>query len=173
VNVDQPDIEAGHGDAVFGRGPAGRHLRIYAYSRPSTTYKPVRDGDVGSDGSYATVVSPTRNTRLYAQADGCPASHSVVINVHTAISIAARRNGPRDYTFSGRTLPGRGLLVNLYRDPGSGNPVLMARARADSAGRYAIHRRFSSSGRFVFFMYTVGDSQNAEGVSNDRPTQVY
>jgi hypothetical protein len=148
-------------------------VTIYAYSRPSTTYKAVRDGRAGSDGTYATVVGPTRNTRLYAQADGCPQSRSAVINVHTAISLTVKRNGTRDYTFTGRTFPGRALMVNLYRDTGSGNPTLTARARADAAGRYTIHRTFSGNGRFVFFTFTGADSQNAEGISDDRPTQVH
>jgi hypothetical protein len=173
TNVDEPDILAGDGDAVFGRGPAGAHLTIYAYTRPSTTYKAVRQGTVGSDGTYATVVGPTRNTRLYAQATNCPAAQSAVINVHTAISISAKRNGPRDYTFSGKTFPGRALIVNLYRDSGTGNPVLTARARADSSGRYAIHRTFTGNGRFVFFTYTGGDLTNAEGASDDRPTVIH
>jgi hypothetical protein len=173
VDVDADDIYAGDYDTVFGTAPAGRHVDVYAYTRPSTEYRLVRSGPADDNGEFATDVRPNRNTRLYAVAEGCDKSPSVVINVHTALSITAKRVGTRTYVFAGKTFPARGQVVSLYRVANDGSEVLAARVRAAADGSYSIRRTFSGKGRFDFFTYTGGDLENGEGVSNDRSTLIY
>jgi hypothetical protein len=99
-----------------------------------------------------------------------------VINVRTTLTLDVVRNGTRDYTFSGDSLPARrgGLIVSLYRVTSSGSQVLTAQTRADATtGRYRIDRRFSGSGRFGFVVRTGQDLQNAPGASNVRSLLVY
>ena len=90
--------------------------------------------------------------------------------------IVVVRNGTRDYTFSGNSLPARpvGLIVSIYRIAADGSPVLAAQVRADgSTGQWSIRRAFSSNGRFGFVTRTGQDLQNAPGSSNVRSLLVY
>jgi hypothetical protein len=149
---------------------------LFAYSRPSTTFVPVRSGVVGSDGTVSFSVRPPTNTRLYAQQRGCTAGSSVVLNVRTTLSFSVVRTGVRSYTFTGDSLPARsgGLIVNLYRINADGSEALAGQARADSTnGQWTLIRRFSGSGRFGFVARTGQDLLNAPGKSNVRSLLVY
>lgn len=155
-------------------------LDIHAYTQPSRTFRLVRSAEVASDGETEFLFAPPANTRLYAQQRGCPApdiaTASVVLNVRTALSLSVRRNGPRDYTFTGDSLPARpgGLIVSLYRITPDGRVLLTAQTRADAAdGRWSMRRTFSGSGRFGFVVRTGQDAQNAPGASNVRSVLVY
>ena len=150
---------------------------LYAYSRPSTTYRLVRSGTTDSNGNVTfTDLKPPTNTRLYAQQRGCAIGQSVVLNVRTQISLNVVRNGTRDYTFSGRLLPARpgGLIASLYRVTTTGQQILTSQTRADaSTGQYVINRKFTGSGRFGFVVRTGQDLQNAPGSSNVRSLLVF
>ncbi|MCW2613565.1 MAG: 5-nucleotidase protein [Frankiales bacterium] len=160
---------------------ASQTVDLYAYTRPSTGYRLVRSGVTGQDGkvTFADPVRPPANTRLYAQVRGRtvdPARASVVLNVRTALSLFATRNGPRSYTFSGDSLPARkgGLIVSLYRVTSTGAQVLTAQTRASATtGEWTIDRTFTGTGRFGFVVRTGQDLQNAPGASNVRPTLVF
>lgn len=157
-------------------GTPGSEVQLLAYSRPSTTFRLVRQGTLPADGELSFDVTPPTNTRLYAQQIGCDPSDSVVLNVRTQLSLDVVRNGVRDYTFGGRGLPARGggLVVSLYRVTEAGGQVLTAQARAAAdTGRYTIRRVFTGTGRFGFVVRTGQDLQSAPGSSNVRSLLVY
>ena len=123
-------------------------------------------------------------TRLRAEAlsdggciNGGDGSSEAVFDaeVRPVLTIAARRNSTRDYTFTGRVLPGRGQQVVLYRTgpDGGGSRVLTARTVVRSDGTYRIDRRFSGSGRFGFYSAGEHSGTNLPGNSPVRPTLIY
>jgi hypothetical protein len=160
--------------------PANSTIDLFAYSRPSSTFRVVRTAQINASGAAAEfrIVPPT-NTRVYAQVRGCTtdaARFSVVLNVRTQLSLNVVRNGTRNYTFSGRALPARtgGLIVSLYRVTASGQQILTSQTRANaSTGSYTIVRQFTGSGRFGFVVRTGQDLQNAPGASNVRSLLVF
>ena len=159
-------------------GTAGSAIELRAYSRPSTTYKVVRRGIVGANGTIVFDVTPGTNTRLFAVVTGFPAtaSGSAVIDVQTALSLTVVRKGARSYTFQGRILPRRaGQLITLYRVV-NGRRVIAAQIKTDSTGTYRIERRFTGSGTFAFLTRTGQNLTNAAGESDDgraRPTSIH
>jgi hypothetical protein len=173
----QPLINAMDTANVTVTARAGSTVDLFAYTRPSTTFTIVRTGVVPGNGAITWQVRPPRNTRLYAQQrTGCPAGNQVVLGVRTTLSLAAVRNGPRNYTFFGDSLPARpgGLIVSLYRITSSGSEVLTAQARASATtGEWTLTRQFTGSGTFGFILRTGQDLQNAPGASHVRPTAVF
>lgn len=162
------------------RAAAGATVDLFAYTRPSSTFRVVRTGTVGPDGTLAfPALRPPANTRLYAQVRGCTTdavTDSIGLNVRTAISLFAERTGRRSYVFTGDSLPARpgGLIISLYRVTDSGRQVLTSQVRASATtGNWRIERRFTGSGRFGFVVRTNQDLQNAAGSSNTRPTLVF
>ena len=158
------------------RGGSGTEVELLAYSRPSTEYAVVRGGLVGNDGKLTFTVRPPTNTRLLARQVGCANGPSVVLNVRTALTLSVVRNGTRDYTFRGDSLPARpgGLVVSLYRITADGSSVLTAQVRASATtGDWTLRRVFSGNGRFGFVARTGQDLQNAPGASNVRSLLVY
>jgi hypothetical protein len=175
VSVERETIVATGEAAITVRAAAGTAVDLYAYTRPSTTYRLVRTGTVASDRTLRWLLRPPANTRLYVQPRGCGPSTSVVQNVATALSLEAERLGPRSYRFSGDSLPARagGLVVSLYRVSADGREVLTGQARADgTSGEWQLLRRFSGTGRFGFLVRTGQDLQNAPGRSNVRSVLV-
>ena len=159
-------------------GTRGSTVDLYAYTRPSTQFRLVRTVTIPTGTAPDPMVSlrPPGNTRLYAQQRGCPAGPQKVINVRTALSLFAQRDGVRTYTFSGDSLPARpgGLIVSLYRLAADGRQVLTAQARASATdGRWRLVRVFTGSGRFGFVVRTGQDLQNAPGRSNVRTLLVF
>ncbi len=176
ATVRVPDSLTATGSApVVVSGTPGRAVRLFAYSRPSTNYRLVREATISSDGTVTFTVRPPTNTRLYASQDDCNGP-SVVLNVRTALTLTAERLGTRLYRFAGDSLPARpgGLIVSLYRVSGDGLEVLTAQARADAAtGEWSLERRFTGAGRFGFLVRTGQDLTNAPGESNVRSTLVF
>lgn len=74
---------------------------------------------------------------------------SFFIPVRAAVSLAATRNAPRDYSFTGRVQPAYGT-VRLYRLDTDGRRFLSGRGVIEEDGTYRIDRRFTGSGRFGF-----------------------
>lgn len=179
TSITQVVIKAGSAANVTVTGTPGREVTLYAYTRPVTKYAPVRTTQViPADGTLEFLITPPRNTRVAALYTGCAAptflGASDAVNVAYGLSVAARRNASRNYTFTGRLLPATaGQLISLYRVTSSGQQVLTAQVRAASNGTYTINRRFTGSGRFSFFTRAAGTSNNAAGNSNVRPTLVY
>jgi hypothetical protein len=176
VALDRTDIIATGSALVTVTATPNSTVDLFAYTRPSTSYRVVRSAELGDSGVAQFRIVPPANTRLYAQQRGCAIGQSKVLNVRTAMSIFAVRNGVRDYTFSGRTLPARpgGLIVSLYRVTPGGQQILTSQTRASASdGRWVINRKFTGSGRFGFVARTGQDLQNAPGSSNVRMTVIH
>lgn len=176
ITLDRSTILATGSAQITVRATANSIVDVFAYSRPSTTYRVVRQAELGADGVFVDRIVPPTNTRLYAQQRGCSASPSIVLNARTQISLNVVRNGVRNYTFSGRLLPARpaGLIASLYRVTSDGRQILTAQTRANgTTGQYTITRQFTGSGRFGFVVRTGQDLQNAPGSSNVRSLLIF
>ena len=183
VSLDRNTITATGSASVTVTYRSNTLVDLFAYTQPSTEYRLVRSETTNADGVATFVVRPPANTRLEARPrrEDCTdpvfgTEPSVVLNVRTALTLTAVRNGTRDYTFAGDSLPARqgGLIVSLYRVTESGSQVLTAQTRASAAsGDWAINRKFTGSGRFGFVARTGQDLQNAPGTSNTRSTLIY
>ncbi len=172
IRVSPALITAGRPSDVTVTSTSGRTVRLYAYSRPSTTFRVVRTA-VANGSATVFRVTPASNTRLYVQEEGCTASASTVISVRSAVGISAVRNASRVYTFTGPTNPRRpGQVVSLFRRTASGD-VLTAQTKTGSDGRYTIQRRFTGSGLFDFYTRTSTDITNVAGASLVRRTLIY
>jgi hypothetical protein len=152
-------------------------VELMAYSRPSTQYGVVRSGTTNSDGAISFTVAPGTNTRLYARYVGGSVdtdSASSVVQVHTALSLSAYRDGVRQYHFQGRNLPQlAGQLITLYRIDDNGNEIRTAITRTGTTGIWRIDRRFTGSGQFTFVARTSSTLNNAAGRSNERLTVIH
>ena len=183
VTLDRNTIIATGSAVVTVRELPNTVVDLFAYTQPSTQYRLVRSERTNKQGVATFTVLPPANTRLLAaqREEDCTdpvfgIEPSAVLNVRTALTLTAVRNGVRDYTFAGDSLPARpgGLIVSLYRVTESGSQVLTAQTRASAtSGDWAINRKFTGSGRFGFVVRTGQDLRNAPGASNTRSTLVY
>jgi hypothetical protein len=175
--VNPGDITPGLASVVSVHGSPNQAVQLLAYSRPSTTYVVVRNGITDANGDIEFRVTPGTNTRLYAHYTDGPASldsPSKVIQVHTALSLSAYRDGVRQYHFQGRNLPRlAGQLITLYRVNGNGNEIRTAITRTNTSGIWRIDRHFTGSGQFTFVVRTTQTLNNAAGVSNRRLTIIH
>lgn len=183
VTLDASTIVATGEATVTAREVPNTVVDLFAYTRPSTEYRLVRSATTNADGIVTFTIRPPANTRLRAaqREEDCTdpsfgTEPSVVLNVRTALTLTATRNGTRDYTFSGDSLPARagGLVVSLYRVTDAGKQVLTAQSRASATtGEWSIHRTFAETGRFGFVVRTGQDLQNAPGISTTRSTLLH
>jgi hypothetical protein len=176
VMPDRDTINATGSTVVRLTGTPGSTVDLLAYTQPAKTYSVVRTVTLNDSGVADFVLKPPANTRVAGQQRGCAFGQSRVINVRTALSLAAVRNGTRDYTFSGDSLPARkgGLIISLYRTLPSGQQVLTAQVRADEKnGEWSLNRKFTGSGKFAFVVRTGQDVMNAPGSSNVRRTDIF
>lgn len=147
---------------------------------------PAPEAVVRSEGSTATVVTwPVRlgeshqfvgisrpdrsNCRPLGRPDGIP----FTVDVQPTVGIAAVRNTTRDYSFSGRVVPGRGQRVVLYRVTDTGSRVLTSTGNVRPDGTYRFDRRFSGAGRFGFQVDVAATASNLGGQSDVRPTVIH
>lgn len=157
--------------------------------RVSATLKrrtPEPAATVRSDTSTATVVMwPLRlgethdflweypatgqNCRPLGRPNGGP----LTIEVAPVVTINATRNGPRDYTFTGRVLPAKAQTVTLYRHTATGSRVLTAQGTVRPDGTYRIDRRFAGSGRIGVSAAVKESSAHLAGSSAVRPTVIH
>ncbi|MCW2606328.1 MAG: 5-nucleotidase protein [Frankiales bacterium] len=167
--LDRSEITPGQSVQLQVTDPRGDvPVRVYAYTRPSAEYRLVRE----SSTETAFTLRPPGNTRLYVTGTNCDEG-TRVITVRNGVSINARRDAPRVYTFSGTVLPRQaGTPVSLYR-VADGRSVLTAQARTGADGVWRVTRRFTGSGEFGFVARTANSLQNAAGASRVRPTVVH
>jgi hypothetical protein len=158
----------------------GRVVELFARTRPDMTEVLVRVGTTDDRGVATFAVRPPRNTVLRGevQEDECRyrlgSAPALSVEVATALSLSADRNGRLDYTFRGRAMPARpGQVVSLHRRTADGREVLTSRARVGTDGTWTVDRRFQGSGRFPFVARTAASADNAAGVSDARPTVVH
>jgi len=141
---------------------------LRCYSRPSTTYFTARSATTSASGTTLDFrILPGTNTRCYVRPAGneALASNSVVINVHTTLSLSAIRTGTRTYVFQGRNLPRRaGQLITLYRISG-GQEIRTSNLTTDASGIYHVTRTFTGTGTFQFRVRTSQTLTNAPGAS--------
>lgn len=164
-----PDIQPNQTAILIARGAANAVIELRCYSRPSTTYFTARVATINATGDAVTFrLLPGTNTRCFVQYQTNPNtgfSPSVVVNVHTTLSLSAIRNGVRNYTFQGRNLPRRaGQLITLYRISG-GTEIRTAIVYTDATGTWYIRRQFTGTGTFGFRVRTSQNLTNAAGVS--------
>jgi len=142
---------------------------LRCYSRPSTTYFTARTATTSASGTTLEFrILPGTNTRCYVRpaGDEANASNSVVINVHTTLSLSAVRTGVRTYIFQGRNLPRRsGQLITLYRIA-NGQEIRTSNLVTDASGIYRVTRTFTGTGTFQFRVRTSQTLTNAPGASN-------
>jgi hypothetical protein len=176
--VNTPSIAAGSTARLTATGAANEAYQLQCYTRPSTTYFTARSGSFDATGSAVTfTLSLGRNTRCfiqYATTSTQGASPSVVVNVHTVLSLSTVRTGVRSYIFQGRNLPRvAGQLITLYRVDGSGNEIRTSNLVTDSSGIYRVTRTFTGTGTFQFKVRTSQTLNNAAGVSNTITVNVH
>jgi hypothetical protein len=142
---------------------------LRCYSRPSTTYFTARTATTSAGSTTLEFrILPGTNTRCYVRpaGDEANASNSVVINVHTTLSLSAVRTGVRTYIFQGRNLPRRsGQLITLYRIA-NGQEIRTSNLVTDASGIYRVTRTFTGTGTFQFRVRTSQTLTNAPGASN-------
>ena len=164
-----PRITAGQPGRVRLGAREGEVVRLFAYTRPSTGYRQVREATAGPDG-VEWEVRPGANTRLYGRVDGvCGArSGSATIAVASTVSLSAERLSARRYVFRGQARPARpGQVVSLRL-----GDRLLAQGRTDRTGRYEVERRFDRDARLDLRVTVGRDVTAGAGSSPVRPTVV-
>lgn len=177
LTTSTPDIQPNIQGVLNASGlTANAVYELRCYSRPNTTYFTARTATVSANNSTLEFrILPGTNTRCYIRPAGNDglASNSVVINVHTTLSLSAYRDGVRQYHFQGRNLPRlAGQLITLYRID-NGKEIRTAIVKTNTSGIWRIDRKFLGSGEFVFVARSGQTLNNAPGRSNERLTIIH
>ena len=120
-------------------GTPGSKLTLEGYSRPSTTYAPIRsEVTIGPDGSVAPfAVRPPTSARVRLRIAGCTNTGTEqVISVIPGLGITVTRVGVRTYTFSGKIIPSKqntGRAIALYL---GSTPVKKLTVKSAADGTY-------------------------------------
>ncbi len=157
--------------------PAGTYTVSLNRASP-TPFAVVRTEQTSATGTVFTVRLGETHEFTATMLDGGECvfgggSVRFTVPVRPSLTISAVRNAPRDYSFTGRVLPGRGQAVNLYRVDGAGSRVLTSRTVVKPDGTYRIDRRFSGSGRFGFEVRVGESATNLAGSSPVRSTLIF
>jgi hypothetical protein len=145
---------------VSGTGGPGCSVQVLGYTRPNTTYRVIRTGTIGDNGSYAFTLYPPSNTRVYAKSDGASDSRTTAVNVRFLVSMTVTRLGVRSYRFSGGVGPGAaGVHVTVYRSSNAGN-LKVGTADTASNGAWSLVHQFSASGTVTFFAVAETTANN-------------
>jgi hypothetical protein len=153
---------------VRAQGMPGAQLELWAYSRPSTTYRLVRTGTVDAAGTWTTTVRPATNTRLYVRTRTTggwlsSATRAVQIRVNVSLRVSAPTSTGRR-TFSGTAGPAlAGRLVSIYRTGASG-PRLFLQVRTTSTGAFTASA-LTPRGWAVYDARAAATDRNAAGTS--------
>ncbi|MCU1691434.1 MAG: hypothetical protein JWM64_525 [Frankiales bacterium] len=173
LTVSTPAVVAGRPATATVTATPGTEVQLYAYSRPSTTYRLARQVLVPSSGTLALPFTPPGSTRLYAVQRYCTdLSPSAVVGVSSPVSLAVRRLGPLRYRFSGSTgsAPSGTPVLLLRRTPRG--EVLLARTSTGAGGRWTLDRTFLSPGALDLVARTAATPSRLSGTSPVRPTAV-
>ena len=163
--VAQPVIRAAQSVTVTGAADPGAAVELWAYSRPSTTYRLVRSGVASPSGLYAFSVTPPADTRLRVRVRGLD-SESTVVGVQHLVRMAVTRTGLRAYRFSGTVFPKRaGVRVDVLARTGSGLRLLTT-ARTGADGRWSVDRGFTGTATWDVVARTAPDGINRSGASS-------
>ncbi|GAC1441171.1 MAG: hypothetical protein NVSMB55_08170 [Mycobacteriales bacterium] len=169
LSTSTPDIQPNQQALLQATGSPNTTLELMCYSRPNTTYFSARKSPT-STGSVTFTLLPGTNTRCYVRylGDASQQSPSVVVNVHTTLSLSAIKvAGVRTYSFRGRNLPRiAGQLITLYRIDKAGKEIRTSNLTTDSSGIYRVNRTFTGTGTYSFVVRTSQTLNNAAGKSN-------
>ena len=154
-------------------GTPGEIVTLEGFSRPATSYLPLRpDVALLPDGSQTFSVRPATNGGLRLQVRGCSTPGTAkAVTVVPVLSLAAARVGLHRYTFAGRILPGaqnRGRSMTLYARPAGGAAAAKAVARAASDGSFRATVSFPVTRTLSFWWATGATSTTAAGASPSR-----
>lgn len=120
----------------------GTGVQLYAYSRPSTTFRLARQVVVPASGSVALPFRAAGSTRLYALQRFCTdvSPSLLLLVVASPVSLAVQRLGSLTYRFSGSTggAPVATPLA-LVRRTAAGD-IVLTRTTTDSRGRWTLGR---------------------------------
>jgi hypothetical protein len=171
LSADVADIQPNQTGVLTATGLAGQAIQLRCYSRPSTSYVTSRNAVIDALGTpVAFLLKPGTNTRCFAQYvlnSVQDASDSVLVNVHTTLSLSAVRTGARTYVFQGRNLPRiAGQLITLYRVTSAGTEIRTTNLTTDATGIYRVTRQFTGAGVYQFKVRTTQTLNNGPGTSN-------
>lgn len=173
ARANRSTIVAGGATEVIVTGTPNSVVDLLAATAPSSGFTVVRSAELGDNGSATFLLAPPKNTKVKPQQRGCAFGRESQINVRSGVSINAKRNGVRNYTFTGRVIPGQVVQVALFRVTPSGQQVLTATDTTDANGVWVINRKFGGSGKFGFVARSANTAQNVSGASTVRPTVIH
>jgi hypothetical protein len=170
ISTSTPNIQPNQVGVLDVTGQPNSPVELECYTRPNTDYFTARGPiNLTSSGTTQFRILPGANTRCYVRyaGDDSTASPTIVINVHTTLSLSAvKQSGVRNYLFQGRNLPRRpGQLITLYRIDNTGKEIRTANLTTDSSGIYKVSRHFTGTGTFLFRVRTSQTLNNAAGAS--------
>lgn len=162
--LEQQVVVAGQGATLSGAAEPGQAVELWAYSRPSTTYRLVRVASASPSGRYTFSVTPPTDTRLHVRVAGRD-SDSTVLGVQHLVRLSATRTGVRAHRFAGTVFPKRaGVRVDVLARTSSGLRLLTSAATA-ADGRWSVDRTFSGTVSWDVVARTAADGLNRPGAS--------
>ena len=162
--LEQPVVPAGQSATLSGAAEPGQVVELWAYSRPSTTFRLVRTTTVAPSGRYTFSVTPPTDTRLRVRVTGLD-SESTVLGVQHLVRMSATRTGTRAYRFAGTVFPKRAAVrVDVLARTPSGLRLL-ARTRTGADGRWSLDRAFSGTASWEVVARSAPDGLNRSGTS--------
>ena len=169
--LEQAVVDATASATLSGAAEPGQTVELWAYSRPSTTFRLVRTGTASPSGRYTFSVTPPSDTRLRVRVAGLD-SASTVLGVRHLVRMSAARTGVRTYRFAGTVFPKRaGIGVDVLARTSSGLR-LITRATTAADGRWAVVRTFSGTATWDVVARTGADGINRSGTSAPVPVAI-
>jgi hypothetical protein len=163
-SLEQPVVTAGGSATLTGAAEPGQVVELWAYSRPSTTYRLVRTGTTAPSGRYTFSVTPPTDTRLRVRVAGLD-SESTALGVRHLARMSATRTAVQTYRFSGTVFPKRpGIRVDVLARTSSGLRLITS-ARTAADGRWSVDRRFTGTATWDVVARTAPDGINRSGTS--------
>lgn len=166
MQTDVSEITAGNRPTLsglvsdgHGREVPGATVTIYAKAYGQSGYSPLRTVTTDSSGRFSAPVGPTTQTAYVAQSGGI-SSRSVIIRVHSRITVSAPTPGaavPARTSFSGYltpSYPGVPIGLAVIR---AGRYTYLGQGRVDASGRWAIAANLPS-GTYPYVVYTSAHS---------------
>ncbi len=162
--LQQALIAAGQSATLSGAAEPGQVVQLFAYSRPSTSFRVVRTATASPSWRYTFSVTPPTDTRLRVRVAGLD-SASTVLGVRHLIRLSTTRMAVRTYRFSGTVFPKRaGIRVDVLARTPTGLRLLTS-TRTGSDGRWSVLRRFTGTATWDVVARTAPDGINRSGMS--------
>ena len=160
-------MTAGDSATLTGAAEPGTTVELWAYSRPSTSYRLVRSTTAAASGLYAFSVTPPTDTRLRSRVDGLD-SGSVVVGVRHLVRTSATRTGCGPSASPGpSSRSGPASRVDVLARTGGGLRLLTT-ARTGADGRWSVDRTFHRPATWDVVARTAADGVNRSGTRRPR-----